>query len=90
MNLIFFRSPHQITLLQKELQVLNKKRHPNIVSLVGVCLEEDKFWVVTEYCAKGSLANLFKQETFSLSQRFHFALGVARGFRFEKWIKKLV
>lgn len=76
-------SKEELKLLQKELDVLNKKRHPNIVSLVGVCLEEDRFWVITEYCSKGSLASLMKKETFSLSQRFLFALGVARGFRYK-------
>ncbi|KAJ9160019.1 hypothetical protein P3X46_025460 [Hevea brasiliensis] len=57
--------------------------HPNIVKLIGYCLENNCRLLVYEYMPNGTLENhLFRFESFSWNQRMTIALGAARGLAF--------
>ncbi|KAF2318656.1 hypothetical protein GH714_009595 [Hevea brasiliensis] len=63
--------------------------HPNIVKLIGYCLENNCRLLVYEYMPNGTLENhLFRRagastvESFSWNQRMTIALGAARGLAF--------
>ncbi|XP_027356615.1 probable serine/threonine-protein kinase PBL11 [Abrus precatorius] len=70
---------------QSEVKFLGKFSHPNLVKLIGYCLEENQFLLVYEYMQKGSLeSHLFRRspEPLSWDLRLNIAIGAARGLDF--------
>lgn len=70
-----------------EINYLGQLRHPNLVRLLGYCLEDDHRLLVYEFMSKGSMENhLFRRgsyfEPLSWSLRMKVALGAARGLAF--------
>lgn len=50
--------------LQAEVNYLGQLHHPNLVKLIGYCLDGDNRLLVYEYMPKGSLENhLFRSES---------------------------
>ncbi|CAJ0589451.1 unnamed protein product [Cylicocyclus nassatus] len=47
--------PSDIEALKREAVMINRFRHPNIVNLLGVCLEQPRIGLVLELCEGGSL-----------------------------------
>ncbi|PKU77669.1 putative serine/threonine-protein kinase NAK [Dendrobium catenatum] len=73
--------------LQSEVNFMGKLSHPNLVKLLGYCLEEKDLLLVYEFMSKGSLENhLFRRgaafEPLSWSLRLKIAIGAARGLAF--------
>ncbi|CAL9766877.1 unnamed protein product [Musa acuminata subsp. burmannicoides] len=72
---------------QKEVDILGKMSHPNLINLLGYCCEDDELLLVYEFMEKGSLGNhLFPQgaavQPLSWEQRLKIAVGAARGLAF--------
>ncbi|KAL8152177.1 hypothetical protein V2J09_009937 [Rumex salicifolius] len=68
-----------------EVNNLGQLRHPNLVRLIGYCLESDNRLLVYEYLPRGSLENhLFRKtiQPIPWATRMHIAIGVARGLSF--------
>ncbi|KAL2509550.1 Protein kinase APK1A [Forsythia ovata] len=70
-----------------EINYLGQLRHPNLVKLIGYCLEDDHRLLVYEFMPKGSMENhLFRRGSYfqplSWSLRMKIALGAARGLAF--------
>ena len=67
-----------------EISLLNNLRHPNIVSLLGTCVEEDYYALVTEYMPLGSLYELLhkKKVNLSWSIKLSIASDAAKGISF--------
>ncbi|KAL7092557.1 hypothetical protein ACP275_12G170500 [Erythranthe tilingii] len=70
-----------------EINYLGQLRHPNLVKLIGYCLEDDQRLLVYEFMPKGSMENhLFRRGSFfqplSWGLRMKIALGAARGLAF--------
>ncbi|CAN0926593.1 Probable serine/threonine-protein kinase PBL9 [Linum grandiflorum] len=71
-----------------EINYLGQLHHPNLVKLLGYCLEDDHRLLVYEFMSRGSLENhLFRTEgshvhPLSWSIRMKVALGAARGLAF--------
>ncbi|KAM7468077.1 hypothetical protein LguiB_015639 [Lonicera macranthoides] len=70
-----------------EINYLGQLRHPNLVKLIGYCLEDDHRLLVYEFMPKGSMENhLFRRGSFfqplSWGLRMKVALGAARGLAF--------
>lgn len=52
--------------LQSEVNFLGRISHPNLVKLLGYCMDDNELLLVYEFMAKGSLENhLFRSECFS-------------------------
>ncbi|URD87725.1 STYKc [Musa troglodytarum] len=73
--------------LEKEVDILGKISHPNLINLLGYCCEDDELLLVYEFMEKGSLGNhLFPQgaamQPLSWEQRLKIAVGAARGLAF--------
>lgn len=50
--------------LQAEINYLGQLRHPNLVKLIGYCLEDDHRLLVYEFMSKGSMENhLFRSKS---------------------------
>uniref|UniRef100_M1ARC4 non-specific serine/threonine protein kinase n=1 Tax=Solanum tuberosum TaxID=4113 RepID=M1ARC4_SOLTU len=70
-----------------EINYLGQLHHPNLVNLIGYCLEEDHRLLVYEFMPKGSMENhLFRRGSYyqplSWSLCMKVALGAARGLAF--------
>ncbi|KAK8966426.1 hypothetical protein KSP40_PGU004035 [Platanthera guangdongensis] len=70
-----------------EVNYLGQLHHPNLVKLIGYCLEDDHRLLVYEYLPRGSLENhLFRRgscfQPLSWNLRMSVALGAARGLAF--------
>ncbi|URD94797.1 serine threonine-protein kinase [Musa troglodytarum] len=72
---------------QSEVKFLGRLSHPNLVKLLGYCLEDKELLLVYEYMTRGSLeSHLFRKgesyEPLSWSLRLKIAIGAARGLAF--------
>ncbi|KAL6652220.1 hypothetical protein ACP70R_011145 [Stipagrostis hirtigluma subsp. patula] len=72
---------------QSEVNFLGRLSHPNLVRLLGYCVEDKELLLVYEFMAKGSLENhLFRKgssfEPISWNLRLRIAIGAARGLAF--------
>ena len=47
-----YRSMHVYHSVHSLSQSVSTLRHPNLVSLIGVSLDEEPFYIITEYMAK--------------------------------------
>ncbi|KAL8504689.1 hypothetical protein ACS0TY_016028 [Phlomoides rotata] len=70
-----------------EINILGQLHHPNLVKLIGYCLEDDHRLLVYEFMPKGSMENhLFRRGSYfqplSWSLRMSIALDAARGLAF--------
>ncbi|GMH20558.1 hypothetical protein Nepgr_022399 [Nepenthes gracilis] len=67
-----------------EVDFLGQLHHPNLVKLIGYCIEDDQRLLVYEFMARGSLENHLFRRTMPLqwSSRIKIALGAAKGLAF--------
>ncbi|KAH9327593.1 hypothetical protein KI387_007771, partial [Taxus chinensis] len=70
-----------------EVNYLGRLHHPNLVKLIGYCVEDDHRLLVYEFMPKGSLENhLFRRSShfqpLSWALRIKVALGAAKGLAF--------
>ncbi|OMO87821.1 hypothetical protein COLO4_20555 [Corchorus olitorius] len=74
-------SPDSFT---REVAGLSRIRHPNLVSLLGCCVEGDEQYLVLEYCSEGNLAQhlLKKDRVLSWERRVKILRDCAHGLRY--------
>ena len=48
---------------EREIQILIKSDHPNIIKLFEYFIDEDNYYLITEYCNGGDLFDLIKKKT---------------------------
>ncbi|KAG5242799.1 receptor protein [Salix suchowensis] len=67
-----------------EVDFLGQLHHPNLVKLIGYCIEDDQRLLVYEFMTRGSLENHLFRRTIPLpwSSRIKIALGAAKGLAF--------
>lgn len=54
--------------MQAEVDFLGQLHHPNLVKLIGYCIEDDQRLLVYEFMTRGSLENhLFRSEFYDFS-----------------------
>eukprot|EP01156_Anaeramoeba_ignava_P018305 Anaeramoba_ignava/a91349_73.p1 GENE.a91349_73~~a91349_73.p1 ORF type:complete len:1246 (-),score=329.81 a91349_73:137-3838(-) len=57
-----------LTEFQREVFMLSKTRHPNIVLFMGACTKPPNIFIVTEFMSEGSLYHVIKKDNFKGSQ----------------------
>ncbi|KAL1322856.1 hypothetical protein HN51_067873 [Arachis hypogaea] len=68
-----------------EIEMLCQLRHPNIISLMGFCYQQENMIVVYEYMANGSLHDYLSnknKEPLSWKKRLEICIGVARALHY--------
>ncbi|URD74913.1 STYKc [Musa troglodytarum] len=67
-----------------EINFLGQLHHPNLVKLIGYCIEDDQRLLVYEFMSRGSLENHLFRRALPLpwSSRMKIALGAAKGLAF--------
>ncbi|XP_047320077.1 serine/threonine-protein kinase PBL34-like [Impatiens glandulifera] len=67
-----------------EVDFLGQLHHPNLVKLIGYCIEDDQRLLVYEFMTRGSLENHLFRRSIPLSwfNRMKIALGAAKGLAF--------
>ncbi|XP_076894949.1 putative serine/threonine-protein kinase PBL7 [Bidens hawaiensis] len=66
----------------KEIMMLSKYKHENLVSLMHYCIEGDEMILVYEYAPRGSLDRYVSDANLTWSQRLKICVGVARAINF--------
>ncbi|GJV43517.1 putative receptor-like protein kinase [Tanacetum coccineum] len=66
----------------KEIMMLSKYKHENLVSLMHFCNQGDEMILVYEYAPRGSLDRYLSDASLTWSQRLKICVGVARGLNF--------
>lgn len=56
--------------LKKALQVRKELNHDNITRFIGACVETPHVYILTNYCARGSLQDILKNEDITLDNMF--------------------
>ncbi|GIX94512.1 atrial natriuretic peptide receptor 1 [Caerostris darwini] len=57
-----------------ELKKIREAQHQNIASFIGACIDAPNVAILTEYCPKGSLQDVLKNESLDLDWMFRYSL----------------
>ena len=62
----------------------SKLRHPNIVLIWGIAIEEETKCIITEFMSKGSLSDILEDPKIEIDKDmfFKFAIGAAQGINY--------
>ncbi|OMJ83297.1 hypothetical protein SteCoe_15822 [Stentor coeruleus] len=69
----------------KELKVLSQVRHPNLLLLMGICIDQANLCIITELMPNYTLFYAIhknKQKKLNLADRFSIAIQIARGLSY--------
>ncbi|KAJ9558190.1 hypothetical protein OSB04_012804, partial [Centaurea solstitialis] len=66
----------------KEVMMLSKYKHENLVSLLHFCIEDDEMILVYEYASRGSLDRYLKDPCLTWIQRLKICVEVARALQY--------
>ncbi|KYQ92337.1 putative transmembrane protein [Tieghemostelium lacteum] len=68
----------------REMDLMSKLRHPNIISFIGAVMSSDNLCIVSEFVPLGSLGDILYKgnKRLSLPQKIRIALDIAKGCNF--------
>lgn len=84
-KLEYSNSPKEMHKFVKELQVLAQVRHPNLLLLMGLCIDLPQFCLITEYIPNNSLFYALhkrKDRILNLQERLRIALQIVRAISY--------
>ncbi|KAL5730396.1 hypothetical protein ACHQM5_003222 [Ranunculus cassubicifolius] len=70
---------------QREVTLLSRLHHPNVIKLIGACRKSPVFCIITEYLSGGSLRaflHKIKDKSLPLEQLISIAINIARGMEY--------
>eukprot|EP01119_Soliformovum_irregulare_P002835 TRINITY_DN13093_c0_g1_i1.p1 TRINITY_DN13093_c0_g1~~TRINITY_DN13093_c0_g1_i1.p1 ORF type:complete len:675 (+),score=159.41 TRINITY_DN13093_c0_g1_i1:188-2212(+) len=63
-----FNNHSDINIFYKEVSIISKLRHPNVLMFLGACMQDGNRCLVTEYLVGGSLSNLIHHSFITLEK----------------------
>jgi len=66
---------------KREAGVMSKMRHPHITAFIGICEKDDVWYIVSEFCERGSVADVLKKSP-NWEFRMRLILGAAKGLMY--------
>ena len=80
--------------MQAEVNYLGQLSHPNLVKLIGYCLEDEQRLLVYEYIGNGTLHDILHfsdgmSKKLTWNTRIRIALGTARALEYVMLFKKI-
>ena len=78
-------SPKEMQKFIKEMQILNQVRHPNLLLLMGIVLDQPSLCLVTEYvpyCSLFQALHKKPKKKLTLSDRFKVSIQIAKGLAY--------
>lgn len=84
---VYFSGEYKESTLQdykKEIDIMGKLRHPNVLLFMGAVYSQERFAIVTEFLPRGSLFKALHKNNQALDvrRRMRMALDVARGMNY--------
>ncbi|VDK70940.1 unnamed protein product [Onchocerca ochengi] len=82
---VAFGSKSEVNMFCREVSILSKLQHPNVINFVGACLEDpSQFAIITEFLVNGSLFSLLHEQkrVLEMALRLNIGIDVARGMRY--------
>ncbi|MFH4975983.1 hypothetical protein AB6A40_002692 [Gnathostoma spinigerum] len=82
---ISFGTKSEVDMFCREVSILCKLQHPNVISFVGACLDDpSQFAIITEFVLNGSLFSLIHEQksVLEMSLKLNIGLDVAKGMRY--------
>jgi len=74
------KSKEDLAALQREIAILAKLRHPNVVKLMDWCETKKRIYMVVQFCDGGDVfERILKQKTFSEKEAAHVVRKVSEG-----------
>ncbi|KAJ4712996.1 Serine/threonine-protein kinase [Melia azedarach] len=69
---------------QKEIDIMKKLRHPNVLLFMGAISSQERLAIVTEFLPRGSLFKILHKnsQTLDIKRRLRMALDIARGMNY--------
>ncbi|KAK9668190.1 hypothetical protein RND81_13G040400 [Saponaria officinalis] len=69
---------------KKEISIMRKLRHPNVLLFMGACYSQERLAIVTEFLPRGSLFKILHKnnQILDIRRRLRMALDVARGMNY--------
>eukprot|EP01083_Nonionella_stella_P318330 1162980_1 len=76
------KSKEDLEALQREIAILAKLTHPNVVKLMDWCETKKRIYMVVQFCSGGDVfERILKQKTFSEKEAAHVVRKVAEGLK---------
>ncbi|XP_043569097.1 guanylate cyclase 2G [Chiloscyllium plagiosum] len=60
--------------IQQELQMMRELRHENLVTFFGICIDAPRWYIISQYCKRGSLKDILKNTDVELDWVFKLSL----------------
>lgn len=69
---------------KKEIDIMRRLRHPNVLLFMGACYSQERLAIVTEFLPRGSLFKILhrSKQVLDIKRRLKMALDVARGMNY--------
>lgn len=62
--------PHHVNEFHRQLEIFSKLQHSNVVQLLGVCMEQEPFYMLLEYCEWVSFSTRENESKYSVSRNW--------------------
>ncbi|KAM3724268.1 Serine/threonine-protein kinase TNNI3K [Dirofilaria immitis] len=82
---VAYGSKSEVDMFCREVSILSKLQHPNVINFVGACLDDpSQFAIITEFLVNGSLFSLLHEQkrVLEMALRLNIGIDVARGMRY--------
>jgi len=80
-------SPQEMQTFQNEIVLMSNNSHPNIIILMGACMQQDKLQIVTEMCKTDLERLIYERRELSLFARMKLCLDAAAGVN---WLHEII